>query len=59
MTVVDVGFCPRCKSDWPMMTRTVRNVKFCWLCSFDLEENPSELRQWVDWAKTYKKEMME
>ena len=55
---IDLGFCPRCKSDWPMMTRVVDGVKFCHLCSFDVEENPSEKRRWVNWAKDYQKNMM-
>jgi len=55
MTDVDLGFCPRCKSDWPMMTRVVYGVKFCHLCSFEVEESRHE-RHWVRWAKDYAKE---
>lgn len=59
--VVDLGFCPRCKSDLEgMMTRIVRGVKFCYLCSFDFTDVPNdpELDQWVRWAKEYAKNMM-
>jgi len=55
---IDLGFCPRCKSDWPMMTRVVDGVKFCYLCSHDVDENPMEKRRWVKWAKQYAKNMM-
>jgi len=55
---IDLGFCPRCKSDWPMMTRVVDGVKFCWLCSFDVEEDKMERRRWVKWARSYAKNMM-
>jgi len=58
MKLVDLGFCPRCKSDWPMKTRVIKGVKFCWLCSFDLEENKTELNQWIHWAKEYAQNMM-
>jgi len=59
MKVVDLGFCPQCKSDLgDMMTRVVDNVKFCYLCSFDVEENRMEKRRWVKWAKEYAKNMM-
>jgi len=59
--IVDLGFCPRCKEDLEgMMTRIVRSVKFCYLCSFDLTDVPNdpELAQWVSWAKDYAKNMM-
>ena len=60
--VIDLGFCPRCKSDFheggEMMTRVVDNVKFCWLCSFDIEENRTQRRNWVRWAKEYAENMM-
>ena len=56
--MIDLGFCPRCKEDLEgMMTRVVRGVKFCYLCSFDLEENKIELDEWVSWAKSYAKNM--
>jgi Zn-finger nucleic acid-binding protein len=58
---INLGFCPRCKSDFheggEMMTRVVKGVRFCYLCSFDLEENKIELNQWVSWAKEYAKNM--
>ena len=55
MKILDIGFCPRCKEDLEgMMTRNFKGVKFCYLCSFDLEETPSE-RHWVKWAKDYAK----
>ena len=57
MPEVDLGFCPRCKSEWPMMTRVVDSVKFCHLCSYDVEENKMERRRWVKWAKDYAKNM--
>ena len=60
--VVDLGFCPRCKSDFhkggEMMTRVVSGVKFCWLCSFDVEDDRMERQNWVSWAKDYAKNMM-
>jgi len=55
MAEIDLGFCPRCKSEWPMMTRVVDRVKFCWLCSHDIEENRIERSRWVKWAKEYAK----
>lgn len=39
------------------MKRPHRGVQFCWLCSFDLDENPAEGRQWISWAKDYTKNM--
>jgi len=58
MKVIDLGFCPRCKEDLEgMMTRVVKGVKFCWLCSFEVEENRRELNTWISWAKEYQKEM--
>ena len=58
MKEIDLGFCPRCKEDFNgMMTRVVKGVKFCYLCSFDLEENNIELNQWISWAKEYAKNM--
>ena len=57
--IIDLGFCPRCKEDLDgMMTRVVDNVKFCYLCSFDIEEDRMQRQNWVSWAKEYKKNMM-
>lgn len=62
MKEIDLGFCPCCKSDFhkggEMMNRVIKGVKFCYLCSFDLEENRTELNQWLSWAKEYAKNMM-
>jgi len=56
--VIDLGFCPRCKEDLVgMMTRVVKGVKFCYLCSFEVEENVTD-RQWIGWAKEYKLNMV-
>ncbi len=56
--VVDLGFCPRCKEDLgDMKTRVFKGVKFCWLCSFDVDEDRHKWH-WIDWAKDYKKNMM-
>ena len=56
--VITLKFCPRCKEDFEgMMTRIIHNVTFCYLCSFDAEDEGS-VRQWVAWAKDYKKNMM-
>lgn len=59
---VKLGFCPRCKEplDENTMKRTVKGVEFCYLCFFDLTDNPRdpELGQWVSWAKDYQKNMM-
>jgi len=49
--VIDLGFCPRCKEDWPIMTREIDGILFCWLCSFDIEEEPMERKRWVRWAR--------
>jgi len=60
MKEIDLGFCPRCKEPLDgMMTRVVRGVKFCYLCSFDLTDEPNdpELTQWISWAKDYNKNM--
>jgi hypothetical protein len=55
---INLGFCPRCKEELNgMMTRTLKGVVFCYLCSFDAEDEGS-VRQWVVWAKDYKKNMM-
>lgn len=56
---IDLGFCPRCKDEFDenRMTRIVFGVRWCYLCSFDMEENPIERRQWVSWAKEYAKNM--
>jgi len=60
--VVDLGFCPRCKSDFheggEMMTRVVDGVRFCYLCSYDVEENRMERQTWVRWAREYAENMM-
>lgn len=55
--VVDLGFCPRCKEDISlMMTREIWEVKWCYLCSFDLEEAPRDEREaCIRFAKEYKK----
>lgn len=56
--VIDLGFCPRCKEDLErMMTRVKCGIKWCHLCSFDLEESPAEKGSWIRWAKEYDKEM--
>ena len=59
---IDLGFCPRCKSDFheggEMMTRVVSGVKFCWLCSFEVEDDRLQRRNWVSWARDYAKNMM-
>ena len=59
---IDLGFCPRCKSDFheggEMMTRIVDNVVFCHLCSFDIEEDRMQRKEWVSWAREYYKNMM-
>lgn len=56
--VIDLGFCPRCKEDLNgMMTRVKWGIKWCYLCSFDLEESPAEREGWIRWAKQYDKEM--
>lgn len=55
---INLGFCPRCKEELDgMLTRVKKGVVFCYLCSFDAEEEGS-VNQWVSWAKEYKKEMM-
>lgn len=55
--IIDLGFCPRCKEDLEgMMARVVKGVKFCHLCSFEVEENVTD-RQWIRWAKEYKRNM--
>jgi len=58
--VVDLGFCPRCKEDiTAMMTRVAWGIKWCYLCSFDLEEAPiGERESAIRWAEQYKAEMM-
>ncbi len=55
--VIDLGFCPRCKAYLGDM-RVIKGVKFCWLCSFDVEEDRMELQRWIGWAKDYAKNMM-
>lgn len=51
---INLGFCPRCKEDLEgMMTRIVDGVTFCYLCSFDIEEDRIERQNWVRWAKEY------
>lgn len=57
--IIDLGFCPRCKEDiTSMMTRIKWGIKWCYLCSFDLEEaGPSERKSWIRWAKNRKEEM--
>lgn len=58
--IIDLGFCPRCKEDLEgMMTRVKWNIKWCWLCSFDLEEAlRSERVACISFAKDYKENMM-
>jgi uncharacterized protein (DUF983 family) len=57
--IIDLGFCPRCKSDTgDMMTKVVKGVKFCWLCGCDVEEDSMELDRWVRWAKSYAENMV-
>jgi hypothetical protein len=56
--VIDLGLCPRCKEAFAgMMTRALSGVKFCYLCSFDLEESAREKKKWTQWAKEYQREM--
>lgn len=55
--VIDLGFCPRCKAYLGDM-RVIKGVKFCWLCSFDVEADRMELQRWIGWAKDYAKNMM-
>jgi len=57
--IIDLGFCPRCKEDISqMMTREKWGIKWCYLCSFDLEESARPEREsWIRWAKQYKEEM--
>lgn len=55
---INLGFCPRCKSNFPMMTREIDGVVFCYLCSFNIEEDRMERQNWVSWAKEYAKNMM-
>lgn len=43
--VIDLGYCPRCLSEWPMMTRDKWGIRWCHLCSFDLEEANVAMRQ--------------
>lgn len=55
--IIDLGFCPRCKEDLDgMMTGILGGVKFCYLCSCDLEENHIERETWIRWAKVRAKE---
>lgn len=57
---INLGFCPRCKEpigEKGIMQRERFGVVWCYLCSFDMEENPTEREQWVDWAKEYKENM--
>ena len=57
---INLGFCPRCKEELEgMMTRKVQEVVFCHLCSFDVEEDPHEKRNWLNFAREYKSEMAE
>lgn len=58
--IIDLGFCPRCKEDIAdMMTRVKWGIKWCWLCSFDLEEaSRSEREAQIRWAKDYSLNMM-
>ena len=56
--LIDLGFCPRCKEGFPMMTRNKWGIRWCHLCSFDLEEDRSEKARWVHWAKEYASEMV-
>ena len=60
MKIIDLGFCPRCKENLEgMMTREKFGIKWCHLCSFDVEENESGDREsWIRWAKQYKEEML-
>lgn len=54
--IIDLGFCPRCKEDITnMMTRVKWGIKWCYLCSFDLEEGTrGERESWIRWAKNRK-----
>ena len=55
---LNLGFCPVCKNNFDgCMTRVVSGVVFDYLCSFNIEEQ-HEVRQYVSWAKDYKKNMM-
>ncbi|RJR41893.1 MAG: hypothetical protein C4567_08005 [Deltaproteobacteria bacterium] len=42
--IIDLGYCPRCLSEFPMMTRDKWGVRWCHLCSFDLEEETQSER---------------
>ena len=52
-------FCWRCKEDLTdMMTRVWKGIKWCHLCSFDLEEaSAGEKESMVRGAKEFAKEM--
>lgn len=54
---INFGWCPRCKSDFPMMTKIIDGVTFCHLCGCDLQESKTERQRWVRWAKDYAKEL--
>ncbi len=58
--IIDLGFCPRCKEDiTQMMTRVRWGIRWCHLCSFDLEEaSKSERDACIRFAREYKKNMM-
>jgi hypothetical protein len=58
---INLGFCPCCKDEFDegSMKRTAFGVVWCYLCSFNMEEQPSWRRQNVVWAKDYKKNMMQ
>jgi len=50
--VIRLEFCPRCKEELQgMLVRTIAGVVFCWLCSFDVEEEPMEKERWLRWAR--------
>ncbi len=58
--IIDLGFCPRCKEDiTQMMTRVRWGIRWCYLCSFDLEEaSKGEREACIRFAREYKENMM-
>ena len=58
---IDLGFCPRCKENIAnMMTREKWGIKWCYLCSFDLEEaTRSDRVACIRFAKDFKKNMLQ
>jgi len=63
--VIDLGWCPRCKGDFYdsdvnegdqkpgelATTRILYGIRWCRMCSFDLEESRIQKQQWVRFAK--------